>query len=259
MRKLRIIVLSLAVVLISASLFLFWAGDKYVVPIIMYHSVHEGEPKKANVVSPKIFKEQMEYIKRGGYQVISLKTLVELTKTGKISGKKHVVITFDDGFEDNYTHAFPVLKKYGFPATIFTSVVTLGQEGWLKWHQIFEMEQHGISMESHTLTQAYLPSLSEAEARKEIVESKKILEDNLGHRIYFISYPTGGFSEKIKHIVKDAGYLGACTTNRGYDRLNKDVFELKRIKLGNNDTSGIVLWAKLSGYYNLFREAKSPN
>ena len=68
----------------------------------------------------------------------------------------------------------------------------------------------------------------------------------------------GGFSGLIKDSLKNAGYKGACATNRGYDRYNRDVFELNRVRLSNNDDSDFVLWAKLSGYYNLFRKAKKP-
>jgi len=120
------------------------------------------------------------------------------------------------------------------------------------------MIEQDIDIGSHTRHHAYLPELSRKEQEDEIKKSKWKLERNLGKRIEYFSYPIGGFSELIKKLVKEAGYKGACATNRGYDRLNKDVFELNRVRFSDNDNRDDILWIKLSGYYNLFREARKP-
>ena len=166
--------------------------------------------------------------------------------------------SFDDGYENNYTYAFNILKKHEFPATIFVVTDLVGTPGFLTWDEINEMTQHGIFIGSHTRTHPYLPDLSYEQQRKEILESRQILKEKLDQPINFFCYPTGGFNEQIKRLVKEAGYLGATTTNRGYDRLNRDVYELKRIRLKTDDVSSFVLWAKFSGYYNLFRRDKHP-
>ena len=87
---------------------------------------------------------------------------------------------------------------------------------------------------------------------------KKMIEDHLGHSIDYFAYPTGGFTQEVKGIVKAGGYKAAVTTNRGKDRFNIDLYELKRIHMNESDDtySGFVLWSKLSGYYNLFRHFK---
>ena len=84
------------------------------------------------------------------------------------------------------------------------------------------------------------------------------IEGELGHRIDYFAYPSGGFNESIQALVKESGYKGACTTNRGYHPHNDDPYEIKRIRFGNNDHSDLVLWVKLSGYYHLFRKWKNP-
>ncbi len=255
----KAICLCIGVLVIILAGFGLWMSDKYAVPIMMYHSVHVADDSSGNSVSPENFEWQMRYLHENGYTVISLQKLVDLIRTQAPLDERYVVITFDDGFEDNYTHAFPVLKQYGFPAVVFSSTSTLGQEGWLKWYQIFEMQKEGVTIGSHTVTQAYLPDLEGAALRREIMGSKRALEANLGVPVKYMSYPTGGFSDEIKELVREAGYEAACTTNRGYDRLNRDVYELNRIKFGNKDINAMTMRAKLSGYYNAFRALKAPH
>ena len=109
------------------------------------------------------------------------------------------------------------------------------------------------------MIQAYLPQVSYKDQLYEIEESKKILEAKLNQPIDFYAYPVGGFSEEIKNLLRKAGYRGAFTTNRGTDRLNRDVYEINRIRLGDHDTHDLILTAKLSGYYNLFRKLKKSH
>ena len=120
------------------------------------------------------------------------------------------------------------------------------------------MEKFGISFGSHSRLHPYLPSIDSAEQRNQIQISKEILEHELGHPIDYFAYPSGGFNESIQALIKESGYKGACTTNRGYHPHNDDLYEIKRIRFGNNDHSDLVLWSKLSGYYQLFRKWKNP-
>jgi peptidoglycan/xylan/chitin deacetylase (PgdA/CDA1 family) len=245
--------------MIGALGFTFWLRDRYVVPILMYH--HVGVPSgkwRLNTVSEESFDFQMDFIKRHGFQVIRFEDLVESIKKGHQPARNTVVIQFDDGYEDNYKYAFPVLKKYSFPATIFLISDIVGAPDFVTWDQVKEMEKYDILAGAHTRHHVYLPRTGEAEARDEIAGSKKIIEDHLGHSIDYFAYPTGGFTEETKHLVAEAGYKAAVTTNRGKDKFDTDLYELKRIHMNTTDDqySGVVLWFKLSGYYNLFRQAK---
>jgi peptidoglycan/xylan/chitin deacetylase (PgdA/CDA1 family) len=248
----------LVLLIIIAGTVLFWLPSRHVVPIVMYHQVTYTDHPQPNWVSPENFEWQMAYMKDHGFNVIPLGQLVNATIAGESLPRKTAVITFDDGYENNYTHAFKILKKYGFPATIFVPSNKVGTEGYLKWEQIKEMAASGIDIGSHTQTEVYLPDASLAQQRQEIYESKKTLEQNIGMVVDHFAYPIGGFSEGIKDIVKGAGYKAACATNRGYDRFNKDVFELNRVRFSDKDIRKDYLWMKLSGYYNLFRKAKNP-
>ncbi len=260
MRILKNISLFLTVVFIIGSLgYTFWIRDRYVVPILTYH--HVGIPSgkwRLNTVSEKSFDYQMNFMKRHGFEVISFDDLVEGIKKGHEFSRNTVVIQFDDGYEDNYKYAFPILKKYGFPAIIFLISDKVGKPDFLTWDQVKEMEKYNILAGAHTRHHAYLPRLNLTQAQDEIAGSKKIIEDNLGHSIDYFCYPSGGFTVDVKRLVKDAGYKAAVTTNRGKDRWNVDLYELKRIHMSNTDDqySGLILWFKLSGYYNLFRHFK---
>jgi len=257
MRIVRNFLFVLITVLSIGSIgFIFWVRDRYVVPILTYH--HVGIPSgkwRLNTVSEKSFDYQMAFIKRHGFEVISFDDLVEGIKQGHEFTRNTVVLQFDDGYEDNYKYAFPILKKYGFPAMVFLISDKIGTPDFLTWDEMREMEKNNFLAGAHTRHHVYLPKASEAQAQDEIAGSKKVIEDHLGHVINYFCYPSGGFTEDIKDLVKEAGYKAAVTTNRGKDKYNVDLYELKRIHMNNTDDqySGLILWFKLSGYYNLFR------
>ncbi len=242
-----------------------WLPGKFVVPVLMYHSIGIAgtERDRANTVSPGSFDRQMRFIKESGYRVLTVDEYVEITRSGGRFPPKSVVITFDDGLLDNFTNAYPVLIKYGIPSAMFVPSAYVGQvnSGWgqpqMSWDQLRAISAHGVTVGSHTSTHRYLPEISPDAARGQIVDSKAVLEGKLGRRVDYFAYPSGGFSEGIKAMVREAGYKAAFTTNRGEDRSNRDLYELKRIRPKDTDGS-IVLWMKLSGYYNLIRDAQNP-
>jgi len=244
--------------IIAVGVGLFWLSGHYVAPIMMYHNVDYTDVAKPNTVSPENFEWQMAYLKSNDFRVLSFQELVQATASGQSLPRKSAVITFDDGYENNYTHAFKILKRYGFPAIIFVSSDLVGTEGFLNWAQMREMMEDGITIGSHTRRHVYLPDVPATKQQQEIGGSKRVLEKRLGVPVDYIAYPGGGFSDSIKQLVKEAGYKGAAATNRGHDRFNKDVFELNRIRFSDKDKRIDYLWIKLSGYYNLFRKAKEP-
>ncbi|MDD5691551.1 MAG: polysaccharide deacetylase family protein, partial [Candidatus Omnitrophica bacterium] len=181
--------------------------------------------------------------------------------------RNKVVITFDDGYKDNFEYAYPVLKRLGFAATIFIITDFMGkgsdEEGkeFLGWDEVVAMSKNKISFGSHTKTHFYLGAIKDEEAAfEEIAGSKKAIEQKIGIPVDYFCYPGGGFNEKIKESVARAGYKGACSTNRGFADFNSDVYELKRVKVTNSDmTKPLSFWIKLSGYYNILRKEKSPH
>lgn len=249
----------LAAVVVIAGGISWWASRHYVVPIMTYHHVNNADPKRQDAVSPERFEWHMAYLKKHHFNVLSLRTLVQTIKQGKPLPRKSVVITFDDGYADNYEQAFPILKKYGFPATIFVIADVINTDGYLSTAQMKEMLAQGIEIGSHTRRHAYLPGILSKTLVEEIQGSKDRLEQELGVAITNFAYPNGGFNEDAKRIVQQSDYESACTTNRGFDRFNRDRYELKRVRFSDQDDRVDYLWMKLSGYYNLFRKAKNPH
>jgi peptidoglycan/xylan/chitin deacetylase (PgdA/CDA1 family) len=227
----------------------------------MYHSIAAG-PESTLSVDPEIFQKQIEYLHKAGFKVISLDELVERVSRRARPLRKEVVLTFDDGFENNFIKAFPVLARYGMPATVFLETARVGAKaGYLNWDQVRIMAMNNIDIGSHTRMGVYLPAVkNEDEFISEIVSSKLDIESRVGKEVKYFCYPTGGFNDRIKEIVRGAGYKGACATNRGFDKSNFDLYEIKRIKVTDSDmTKPLHFQAKLSGYYNLFRKGKSPD
>jgi peptidoglycan/xylan/chitin deacetylase (PgdA/CDA1 family) len=206
--------------------------------ILTYHSISPGQsPLK---VSPALFVEQMGWLKENA-RVISLEELVT-GLTGRTSlPLRSVVLTFDDGFEDFYTAAAPVLRRFGFPATVFVPTGYCGktnawpgqldwvtEERLMSWQQISELAADGIGFGAHGMTHAALTGLSVAEAEREIAVSKRELEARCGIRIDFFCYPYGRWNAAVRVCVQRY-YRGACSTAAGIVAPEADPFALPRV------------------------------
>ena len=255
------LVLLLSIVFL-AGLFIFsYLRRNYVVPILMYHSVNAvAPPENRLVVSAASFERQMRFLKEHRYNVVSLEAIAELIREKKKIPDRTLAITFDDGYKDNYTYAFPILKKYSLPATVFIIVneVNRLQNDRLNWSQIKEMHDSGlITIGSHCLNPEPLVNIkSEEVLRREIFEAKKILEDKLNSRVNIFSYPGGLFNDKIRGLVIEAGYKMAVATNPGRKFSNNDIFALKRLRISSTSDGLFVFWFEASGYYNMMRERR---
>jgi peptidoglycan/xylan/chitin deacetylase (PgdA/CDA1 family) len=237
-------------------------SKQYAVPILMYHSVNPVSDRERNrlIVPVEIFDRQMRFLKEHNYNVVSLDSLIPLLEAKKKIPPKTVAITFDDGYKDNYTYAFPILKKYQLPATNFIIVQEVGrsQDDRLSWKQIKEMQDSGlIKIGSHSIGPDPLYKMkTEQELRRQIFDSKKILEEKLECKVFAFSYPEGMFDLHMRELVKEAGYKMAVATKPGKEFANNDLFALKRQRISANSGDGIVFWAQASGYYQFFKGKK---
>ncbi len=259
MRTFKKLFLGFWLFVIVFLVFICTIADKYTVPVMMYHNVANSDILREDTVSPANFDRQMKFLKTRGYNILTLSQLVQGIKAGKKFKHNCVVVTFDDGMKNNFTTAFPILQKYNIPANFFISPGTVGQADSLSWENVLAMRQGGMYFGSHGMVQEYLPAVSLQTQIYEIQESKKILEAKLKEKIYFYAYPIGGFTQEVKELLKNSGYEAGFTTNRGTDRLDKDLYEINRIRFGDRDTNDFILTAKLSGYYNLFRKFKKSH
>jgi len=258
-RKILVITLVLFLFLLLAlSLYL---RTKYIVPVLMYHYVVEDKElakEDKRVVTVSAFARQMRFLKVNNYNVINLDGLAYLIKEKKRIPKNTVVITFDDGHLDNYKNAYPILKKYNLPAAMFVIVDKLSQPNFMTVEQIKEMSDSGlITIGSHTLTERYLPKIKEeSELKSEIFDSKHRLEAILNRPVNCLSYPIGGFNEKVRQMVIDAGYGVAVTTSPGLCYPNDDIFAIKRVRISESSSNYFVFWFETSGFYKYILELR---
>jgi len=200
---------------ICAVAVIFFVRAQYVLPIAMYHSVMPSAIKgNALIVSTKTFERQMRFLKEKNYSVISLEQAAACISQGKRLPPRAIVLTFDDGYEDNYRYAFPILKKYGLPATVFMIVNDIGKPGKLTLDQMMQMKDSGlITFGSHSLSHPFLESIThEPTLVEEIRGSRDKLEGILNVPVRAFSYPCGRMNENVRRKVIEAGYETAVTT-----------------------------------------------
>ncbi len=256
-KRKSLIVVSCIIIVFAIFASLIRIKSTYMAPVLMYHSVTpEAREENRIQISAGLFSHQMQFLKIHHYNVIPLEALGEMIKKKARIPAKTVALTFDDGYQDNYIYAYPVLKKLGLPATVFIIVNEVGRPmgGRLNWSQIKEMQGSGlITIGSHTLDHPYLPEVkSEAELRRQIFESKKILEEKLGVPVNAFCYPGGRFNAHIRGLVEQAGYKYAFATGLGRRFSNQDVYLVKRVRISESDNL-FDFWMKTCGYYNSFR------
>lgn len=183
-------------------------------------------------VNPNDFRWQMQYLVDHGYTTITPDELLDGLEGKKKLPKTPVLITFDDGYEDNYQNAYPVLKQMGLKATIFVVTDFMnGKKGYLTWAQCREMEKHGITVESHTVDHKSMTDLSDDQLRKELTDSKAAAEKELGHPVSYIAYPTGAYNLHIADLAKDAGYRAAFTIKYGNVDGASNVYAIERVPI----------------------------
>lgn len=203
------------------------------IPVLNYHQV---EPKDGNPLTlwPEQFEAQMEYLAAEGYTTITIDEMMDALENGTSLPEKSVIITFDDGYADNYEYAYPILKKYGFKATIFLIYdFTNTYPNYLTWDQVAEMKSSGlIHFESHTMTHANLAELTSVdELRHEIADSHDLLSEKLGYDMHYIAYPGGRVNEEIERITSAAGYRGGFTVHYGLSTPAEGRYQMDRIPI----------------------------
>lgn len=232
---------------------------QYWVPILTYHRIGEFRGDHVPTVSPEAFEQQMRWLARLRVRVISLNELLARLEQGKPLPRWTTAITFDDGYEGCHSRAWPILKRFGFCATVFVAPDDVSTPGFVTWEQAKEMASNGIAIGSHTTSQAYLPLTRQEQLPHEIIGSKQAIEAQLGKPVRHISYPVGGFTHEVTALAREAGYEAGYTTNRALPGRAFDRYAIRRIKMTERDANPIALLAKLSGYYDLFRQLDEPS
>jgi len=209
---------------------------------VVYHTISTPEvPLPADIdISPQRFEEHLRWLAKRRERVVTLRDTLSAPKN-----KSLIAITFDDGYLDNLTVALPLLEKYDLPMTLFMAAGFVGKEGYLTSDDLKFLAAHPlVTIGSHTFHHRHLTELSEEEARFELLESKKLLEEITEKTIDLLAYPYGDCNTAIERLSERCGYRAAWSVWNGNDTPHSRW----RVPLGRNDNLPRFI-AKVSPFY----------
>ncbi|GAB4251727.1 MAG: hypothetical protein Kow0079_05920 [Vicingaceae bacterium] len=233
--------------------------NKYLLPVLMYHRVVE---KRSDAGKHKIyvfkeqFEKQLQYLKYNGYEAITFNQLQQFNPQTDLS--KKIILTFDDGYIDNYEIALPLLEKYGFNAVLFL-VTRLKTNTWgvkdgepeipmMNDEQLKALIDYGIEIGGHTQHHMPINEIPENKALEEVTGCKNDIKERFGIDPISFAYPFGGIHQKAKEIVKNAGFKFGIATNTGPLNIWDDLMQIRRIDIGPRTSMGSFKH-KVSGQY----------
>jgi peptidoglycan/xylan/chitin deacetylase (PgdA/CDA1 family) len=237
------------------------------IPVLMYHSITSSE--HANVhsyyqttTSPAAFARQLQYLQANGYTTCTLDQAVRQLEENCRPCAKTVVLTFDDGFRNFYSEAFPLLTQYGFTAIVFLPTAFIADmprpfkgEDCLSWGEVRELKQHGIEFGSHTVNHPWLRELGASAIKDEIVNSKATIEQKLGCKVDSFAYPYAfpqtdrDFTRQLREMLSAAGYKTGVSTIVGRANRHSDPLFIERLPVNSCDDLAFFQ-AKLAGAYD---------
>lgn len=235
------------------------------IPILTYHRVVKTAVENSifNIyITKDKLEQQIKYFLKRGRELVTFKDLQQRFV------KKPLILTFDDGYQDNYQNLLPLLKKYNSKAVIF--VLANRELTYNKWdvkkgevkanlmsdNEIIKCHKSGyIEIASHGLNHKHLTKISDNELNKEIIESKQILEKIIADEIVSFAYPYGDYDDKVRIVVKNSGYNFGIATVQGDSCFKNDLFAIKRIPIFPTE-SKLSLFKKSSGYYLKYQKLK---
>lgn len=214
------------------------SGKSARVPILMYHYIANNpnptdKARDSLSVVPDEFTNQMKFLATNGFNAISFDTLYAFLKGDTNLPPKPVIITFDDGYEDFYLNAYPILRQFGLRSVVFIPTGLVGQGYYMNWDQIREIDSSGlVSFQAHSITHPNLTTISDTDLQNQITQSKKILESQLGKIVNTFAYPYGISDQRVWQMVKTAGFVGAAGTWNGNIESEGTIYDMPRIRIG---------------------------
>jgi peptidoglycan/xylan/chitin deacetylase (PgdA/CDA1 family) len=224
------------------------------VPILMYHALVEKRTAHLNRVhiTVELFKQQIGWLAAKGYKAVTIDDMLK-NFGAKKNIQKYCVITFDDGYLSLYKYALPLLKQYGFAATLYLSTAAVGENDFeklpslnpktlpandkpLTWNEIKEMSDNGWAIESHSVSHADNSQLTAAQLIHEITESKKIIEQQLKKPVLHYAFPFGKYNAGSLKLLKEAGYKTATTVHAGLCTSKNNLYRLPRLEMNADDS-----------------------
>lgn len=182
-------------------------------------------------VPPEDFRDQLDYLREEGYTAISMLDYMKAKKGKAELPPRPVILTFDDGYESNYTTLLPILESYGMKATVYMVTNDIGLPGYLTWDELRDMQERGIEIGSHTANHQPLTEMDRSRQEEEMRLSKLLLEWNGIHTVFSFSYPNGAYDSGMPELLAQNGYLTAVTGDAGLNTFQTDPYLLQRINI----------------------------
>lgn len=232
------------------------------IPILMYHGVRPIDFKTTNAfvsaltLPPGELDKQVRYLKERGFNTVSMADVGLHLEGRKELPPRSLVLTFDDGFQNNHQYVLPLLRRHGVTGTFYIITGLIGQPEYMVWRQVWELAEAGMEIGSHTINHPDLARARPAEIERELTVSKRTLEDTIGKRVTTLAYPSGAFSPAVVSAARSAGYTTAVTTQYGATQPGDRPLELMRIRVQGTDTLATFQW-RIEQYYPPDGPAKS--
>lgn len=218
-------------IIFSALIFILPEPEGF--PILEYHTITDNPEPISEIynVPPAEFAAQLDYLKKNGYTTITLQDFMRVKHGKGTLPDKPIILTFDDGYEDNYNKMLPILEAHNMKAVVYVITNEIGKPGYLTLEQIKDMQKRGIEIGSHTADHLSLKNLDNDLRLHEIRDSKIFLEWSGLDTIYSFSYPNGAYTEEIIEMLKNEKYLTAVTGDVGLNNLETDSYLLRRVHI----------------------------
>ncbi|MBE9491299.1 MAG: polysaccharide deacetylase family protein [Bacteroidetes bacterium] len=201
----------------------------------VYHRFGDDRYPSTNI-SSEVFRQQLQYLKNNHFHVLSLGETIQALKSGKGIPEKTVVLTIDDGYKSFLTAGLPILKEFGYPATLFVNTKTAGGGDYLSWEELKQIADEAIEIGNHSHSHSYFLNLDKDELarsfREDVESAQKIFRLNLHLTPKVFSYPYGEFNKEMITIIRDLGFLGAAAQNSGVVYKESDLYALPRFPMG---------------------------
>lgn len=230
----------------------------FAVPVLMYHRICDLTPiERLNeltrdlTVSPADFESQILHLKENGFSFLLASEVERAVKARTPLPEKAVCLTMDDGYKDNFEHAFPILLRYGIPATIFLVTNTVGTDRHLTWEEVNIMHREKVGFGSHTVHHYDLPGLSITQMDYELRESRRVIESRLVETVSAVAYPSGRYNETVVERARLAGYLAGWKKGGGPVQPGANMFLLPRVRVNGGTTMKDFRRKVWSGVYTL--------
>jgi peptidoglycan/xylan/chitin deacetylase (PgdA/CDA1 family) len=214
----------------------------------MYHHIDDPPPGAGAIrrdlsLPPQEFEKQLRFLKEEGYEAVSLHDLALHLTVGKPLPAKPVVLTFDDGYADAYTQAFPLLERYGFVGAFFlvTKPIDDRNPDFLSWDQVKEMHAAGMHFEPHSWDHPDMRSRDYDFLVFQILGPKEAIEERTGKTCRFYAYPSGRYDQFVIDVLRSANFWGAVLTDQGATHTADGLFELRRVRVrGETDLEEFI-------------------